>query len=66
MISSLIVLFIILCVFAVLYWGMTQLPLPPVVRTVVIVVMALVMLLFIYNMFAGGGSGFHFGNLNGR
>lgn len=60
MISSLIGLFIILCVFAVLYWGMQQLPLPPVVKTVIIVVMALVMLLFIYNMFVGGGNGgFH-------
>jgi hypothetical protein len=65
MISSLIGLFIILCVFAVLYWGMTQLPLPPVVKTVIIVVMALVMLLFIYNMFVGGGNGgIHFGNFH--
>src|SRR5450631_862614 len=63
MIGSLIGLFIVLCVFAVLYWGMQQLPLPPVVKTVIIVVMALVMLLFLYNMFAGGGGGM-FGSWN--
>jgi heme A synthase len=56
MIHTLIVLFIIIAVFALVYWGMTQLPLPPVVRTVVIVIMGLVALLFIYNMFAGGGT----------
>jgi protein-S-isoprenylcysteine O-methyltransferase Ste14 len=58
MIGTLISLFVILCVFALLYWGMTQLPLPPVIRTVVIVIMGLIALLFIWNMFAGGG-GFH-------
>jgi heme A synthase len=54
MIHSLIGIFIIIAVFALIYWGMTQLPLPPVVRTVIIVIMGLVALLFIYNMFMGG------------
>jgi heme A synthase len=53
MIHTLIGLFIILCVFALLYWGMTQLPLPPVIRTVIIVVMGLIALLAIWNMFVG-------------
>jgi hypothetical protein len=60
MIHTLIGLFIILCVFALLYWGMTQLPLPPVIRTVIIVIMGLIALLFIWNMFAGGSLGLSF------
>jgi heme A synthase len=61
MIHSLIGIFIIVAVFALIYWGMTQLPLPPVVRTVIVVIMGLVALLFIYNMFAGGSVGLRFG-----
>jgi hypothetical protein len=53
---TLIVLFIIVAAFALVYWGMTALPLPPVVRTVIIVVMGLIALVFIYNMFAGGST----------
>jgi intracellular septation protein A len=53
--NSLILLFIIVAAFALVYWGMSQLPLPPVVRTVIIVVMGLIALVFIYNMFVGGG-----------
>jgi len=52
---TLIMLFIILAAFALLYWGMSQLPLPPIIRTVIIVLMGLVALLFLYNTFAGGG-----------
>jgi hypothetical protein len=55
---TLIVLFIIVAAFALVYWGMTAMPLPPVVRTVIIVVMGLIALLFIYNMVAGGGMNF--------
>jgi hypothetical protein len=59
MIHTLIVIFIILAAFALLYWGMTQLTLPPTIKTVLIVILGLIALLFIYNMFAGGtGSGF--------
>lgn len=54
---TLIVLFIIVAAFALVYWGMTSLPLPPVVRTVIIVVMGLIALAFIYQMFVGGGVG---------
>jgi hypothetical protein len=58
---ALIVLFILVAAFALVYWGMTSLPLPPVVRVVIIVVMGLIALAFIYNMFSGGGHGFSFG-----
>jgi heme A synthase len=55
---ALILLFILVAAFALIYWGMTALPLPPVVRTVIIVVMGLIALIFIYNAFAGGGLNF--------
>jgi hypothetical protein len=55
---ALILLFILVAAFALVYWGMTALPLPPVVRTVIIVVMGLIALVFIYNAFAGGGLNF--------
>lgn len=59
--NTLILLFIVVAAFALIYWGMTALPLPPVVRTVIIVVMGLIALVFIYNMFSG--SGMHLGRL---
>lgn len=52
--NTLLLIFIILAAFALVYWGMTQLPLPPVVKTVLIVVMGLLALIFIYNSLAGG------------
>jgi heme A synthase len=52
---ALILLFVLVAAFALVYWGMTALPLPPVVRTVIIVVMGLIALAFIYNTFASGG-----------
>jgi hypothetical protein len=55
---AIILLFIIVAAFALVYWGMTALPLPPVVRTVIIVVMGLIALVFIYNLLVGGGVNF--------
>ena len=55
---TLILLFVLVAAFALVYWGMTALPLPPVVRVVIIVVMGLIALAFIYNTFVGGGTGF--------
>lgn len=52
--QTLLVLFIILAAFALLWWGVGQLPLPPVVRTVIIVIMGFVALLFLYNLVVGG------------
>jgi hypothetical protein len=59
MVSTLITLFIILAIAALLWWGMGQLPLPPVVKTVLTVVFGVVILVVIYNMFVGGGLGLH-------
>lgn len=55
---TLIALFIIVAAFALLYWGMTQLTLPPPVKVVIIVFMGLIALAFIYSMFASGGLSF--------
>jgi hypothetical protein len=52
--NSLVLLFIIIAAFALIYWGMTKLTLPPNVSTVIIVIMGLIALGFIYNLFAGG------------
>lgn len=52
--NSLILLFIIIAAFALVYWGMTKLTLPPNVGTVIIVIMGLIALGFIYNLFASG------------
>ena len=54
MISTLLTLFIILAIGALLWWGVSQLPLPPVVKTVLTVVFGLVLLLAIYHVFASG------------
>jgi hypothetical protein len=57
--NTLLMLFVIVAAFALVYWGMTALPLPPVVRTVIIVVMGLIALMFIYNSVSGHGFSFH-------
>jgi heme A synthase len=54
MISTLLTLFIILAIGALLWWGVSQLPLPPVVKTVLTVVFGLVLLLAIYHVFTSG------------
>ena len=51
---TIILLFFLLAVFALVYWGMTQLPLPPVVKTVVIVLMGLIALYYVWGMIGGG------------
>lgn len=56
MVTTLLTLFIILAVAALLWWGMNQLPLPPVVKTVLTVIFGVVILILIYNMFVGGDS----------
>lgn len=57
MVTTLLTLFIILAIAALLWWGMSQLPLPPVVKTVLTVVFGVVLLIIIYNMFVGGSLG---------
>jgi hypothetical protein len=59
MIGTLITIFIILAAFALVYWGMSQLTLPPTIKVVIVVIMGLIALAFIWNLFAGGGGGLH-------
>lgn len=59
-IHALILVFIVIAAFALIYWGMTQLTLPPNVKTVLIVLMGLIALAFIYQAMTGGSLGFGF------
>ena len=55
MITMLIVVFIVLAGMALLWWGVSRLPLPEPVKTVVLVVLGLVCLIMIYQFVVGGG-----------
>lgn len=52
--NTLIWLFLICAGFALVYWGITRLTLPPNVQTVIIVLMGLIALAFVANLFMGG------------
>jgi Na+/glutamate symporter len=56
-ITTLIGLFIILAVASLIWWGINALPLPPTVKVVVQVIVGLICLVFLWNLFAGGGAG---------
>lgn len=58
MISLLIYLIIICLVLYVFWWVLSQIPLPQPVRTVAVVIFALIAVVVLLN-FAGGVSGFH-------
>ncbi len=57
MITTIITLFILLAVFALVYWGVNALALPQPLKVVIIVIMGLVGLLFVYHLFVGGDVG---------
>jgi hypothetical protein len=55
MISTLLTFFIVLCIIGLILWGIGQIPgLPPVVKTVIYVVIGVVLLLWLLNMVSGG------------
>jgi hypothetical protein len=56
MITTLITMFILLAVFALVWWGVNALGLPPPIKVVVLVILGLIALAFIYNMFVGGNT----------
>ena len=56
---TLVWLVCIVAAFALVYWWLTTLTLPPVVKNLSIVVMGLIAIFFVYQIFAGG-SGHHF------
>jgi heme A synthase len=59
MINLLIYLIIICLVLYVLWWVLSQIPLPQPIRTVAVVIFALVAVIMLLNM-TGGISGLHF------
>lgn len=55
MITMLLVAFIVLCIVGLILWGIGQIPgLPPVVKTVVYVVVGVVLLLYLLSYVQGG------------
>ena len=55
MISTLLTVFIILCVVGLILWGVRQIPgLPPMVSTVVIVIAGVILLLWALQYIQGG------------
>jgi hypothetical protein len=53
--GTLIWLVCIVAAFALVYWYLTTVALPPAVKNLIIVLMGLVAIAFIYNLFAGSG-----------
>lgn len=55
MLTMLLVAFIILCIVGLILWGVQQVPgIPPIVKTVIIVVVGVVLLLWLLNMVQAG------------
>jgi hypothetical protein len=58
MIALLLTFFIVLCIVGVILWGVNQIPgIPPVVKVVVYVLVAVVLLVVCLNYVQGGGLG---------
>jgi DMSO/TMAO reductase YedYZ heme-binding membrane subunit len=54
MISTLLYLFIVLCIVGLIVWGIGQIPgIPPIVKTVIYVIVGVVLLLWVLNNFGG-------------
>lgn len=56
MISTLLTLFILLCIVGVILWGIGQIPgIPQIVKTVIYVMVAIVLLLYCLHFVGAGG-----------
>ena len=67
MITTLLAIFIILCIVGLILWGIQQIPgIPPIVKVVVMVIIGVLLLLWCLSAVQGGGFGFggHLGRLN--
>jgi DMSO/TMAO reductase YedYZ heme-binding membrane subunit len=54
-ITTLLYLFIVLCIVGLILWGISQIPgIPPVVKTVIYVIIGVVLLLWCLQYVAGG------------
>jgi hypothetical protein len=62
MIGMLLTAFIILCIVGVILWGVGQIPnIPPIIKTVIYVIVAVIILIWLLN-FVGGAGGLNFGH----
>ncbi len=60
MISTLLAAFIVLCIVGLILWGVAQIPgIPPVVKTVLYVVVGVILLLWLLNAVQDGHLGRH-------
>jgi hypothetical protein len=60
MISTLLAVFIVLCIVGLILWGIGQIPgIPPIVKTVVYVVIGVILLLWCLQYVGGVGAGWH-------
>jgi membrane-bound metal-dependent hydrolase YbcI (DUF457 family) len=61
MIHTLLYLFIVLCIVGLILWGIQQIPvIPPIVKTVLFVIIGVILLLWCLNYVGGGGPGLGF------
>lgn len=55
MISTLLVVFIVLCIIGLILWGIQQIPgVPPIVKTVILVIIGVLLLLWALTFVQGG------------
>jgi hypothetical protein len=55
MISTLLVVFIVLCIIGLILWGIQQIPgIPPIVKTVILVIIGVLLLLWVLTFVQGG------------
>lgn len=54
MITTLILILILLAAFSLVWWGVGRMAVPEPIKTIVLVILGLLALLFIYNMVLGG------------
>jgi hypothetical protein len=63
MIQTLLYIFIVLCIVGLILWGISAIPgIPPIVKTVIYVIIGVILLLWCLNYVGGmgGGHGFSF------
>ena len=63
MITTLLYIFIVLCIVGLILWGISQIPgIPPIIKTVIYVIIGVILLLWCLNYVGGmgGGHGFNF------
>jgi hypothetical protein len=61
MIGTLLAAFIVLCIIGLILWGIAQIPgIPPIIKTVIYVIIGVILLIWLLNYVQGG----HLGSLH--